>query len=204
MCIPIPYTNTASEGEVATPSLVWPARPGVPGDCYCPPYENDVELTKFSACYVTCDTTYSIHNINGSICFSNLTSTMNNTPVHFVTLTSPCRYPECFIRTVITSYDIVISDHQQDSSTADVTLESSDITRSGDSHATSGIKLSLTELERLSYSYIKNTTTMLTCMTDLHVIFPCTAIVITYLSIFLYSHFPNSSLWCIKLFTMDS
>ena len=151
MCIPIP--NTSSEGEVATPSLVWPARPGVPGDCYCPPYENDVELTKFSDCYVTCDTTYSIHSINGSICFTNLTSTMNNTLVHFITLISPCRYPECFIRTVITSYDIVISDNQQDNSTADVTLQSSDITRSGDSHTTSGIKLPLTELERLSYSY---------------------------------------------------
>ena len=134
VCIPIPKTNTSSEG-VATPSLVWPARPGVPGDCYCPPYENDVELTKFSDCYVTCDTTYFIHSINGSICFSNLTSTMNNTPVYFVTLTSPCRYPECFIRTVITSYDIVISDNQQDSSTADVTLLTSDITRSGDTQS---------------------------------------------------------------------
>ena len=48
---------------------------------------------------------------------------MNNTSVHFITLTSPCRYPECFIRTVIASYEIVVSDNQQDSNT--VTLQSS-------------------------------------------------------------------------------
>ena len=109
VCIPIP--DTSSEG---TPSLVWPARPGVPRDCYCPPYENDVELTKFSYCYVTCDTTYSIHSFNGSICFSNLTSAMNNTSVHFVTLTQQCNFPKCFIRTTVGSYKIMVYDDQEE------------------------------------------------------------------------------------------
>ena len=41
-----------TDGEMATPVLVWLTNPGIPGDCYCPPYEN-VELTKFSDCLVT-------------------------------------------------------------------------------------------------------------------------------------------------------
>ena len=106
VCIPIP--DTFPEGEVATPSLVWPARPGVPGDCYCPPYEN-VTLTKFSDCYKTCNTTFTIHSINGSICFSDLNSSMNDTSVHYVTLTDRCDFPDCFIRTLIASYTIIVA-----------------------------------------------------------------------------------------------
>ena len=105
VCVSIPDNFTDS--EMATPVFVWPANPGIPGDCYCPPYE-DVELTRFSDCVVTCNTTYSIESINESICFSNIISPMNNTQVYFVTLTDQCNIPDCFIRTTVGSYRIII------------------------------------------------------------------------------------------------
>ena len=105
--VSIRIPNTFSEGEMATPSLVWPARPGVPGDCYCPPYEN-LTLVKFSDCLITCETSYSIRSDSESIHFTNLTSQMNNTPVHFVTLTDQCDFPDCFIRTIVASYKIIV------------------------------------------------------------------------------------------------
>ena len=106
VCVSIPDNFT--EGEMATPVLVWPANPGLPGDCYCPPYEN-VELTRFSACVVTCNTTYSIESVDESICFTNFTSPMNNTQVYFVTLTDQCDNPDCFIRKTVASYIITLS-----------------------------------------------------------------------------------------------
>ena len=105
MCVPIPDNFT--DGEMTTPVFVWPANPDLPGDCYCPPYEN-VELTKFSDCVVTCNTTYSIESVDESICFSNFTFSMNNTQVYFVTLTDQCDFPDCFIRTTVASYRIII------------------------------------------------------------------------------------------------
>ena len=93
---------------MATPVFVWPANPGLPGDCYCPPYEN-VELTRFSSCVVTCNTTYSIESVNELICFSNFTSPMNKAQVYFVTLTDQCNFPDCFIRKIVASYTITLS-----------------------------------------------------------------------------------------------
>ena len=105
VCFPIPDNFT--DGEMATPVFVWPANPGLPKDCYCPPYEN-VELTRFSDCVVTCNTTYSIESVNESICFSNFTFSMNNTQVYFVTLTDQCDFPDCFIHTIVASHRIII------------------------------------------------------------------------------------------------
>ena len=102
VCVPIPDNFT--DGEMATPVLVWPANPGLPGDCYCPPYEN-VDLARFSDCAVTCNTTYSIESVdNKLICFSNLTTI---TKVYFVTLTNPCTSDDCFIRTIVASFHIL-------------------------------------------------------------------------------------------------
>ena len=106
VCITIPDNFT--DGKTATPVLVWPANSGLPGDCYCPPYEN-VGLTRFSDCVVTCNTTYSIGSVNESICFSNFTSPTNKAQVYFVTLKDQCNFPDCFIRKIVASYKITLS-----------------------------------------------------------------------------------------------
>lgn len=105
VCIPIPNNFTA---DVGTPVLVWPAIPGVPGECYCPPYA-DLMLINFNDCLKTCNTSFTIQIVNGSICFSDLTEAMNNSLVSFVGLVDQCAFTDCFIRSVISSYKILIA-----------------------------------------------------------------------------------------------
>lgn len=98
VCTPIPATIN---------DFVWPMNLRFDDYCLCTPTENSVY--PFSNCVLNCGSEYSLTIINNSVCFSNVTSQMNNTPAYFVSRGDHCGSSgDCFITSIESAYKIII------------------------------------------------------------------------------------------------
>ena len=106
VCFEIPVTDICSSGLV----LVLPLRDQkIPA--YCIIFNNSFGRQAFESCVSrNLQELEAIPSIfeNGSVCFTDVESNTNVT-VHFFCLTEPCADEDCIVRTLLTSYRIIIA-----------------------------------------------------------------------------------------------
>lgn len=108
-CFNFPETVKCIDGGL---NFVWLSAVDSAQSCICPIHNSSTGNRIFGQCIAGCgpDDHFPHFNENGSICFSDLNSTLNETLFHFQCSTEPCTMAnsECFIRTILTSHRIII------------------------------------------------------------------------------------------------
>ena len=107
-CYDIPVTDICPFSL----GVLWPKYFDSEESCFCNVYNSSAGRMIFEKCSCFSDGTADIvphFSENGSICFSDQNSNLNGTAVHFQCVTDPCQFEDCFIRTIISTYRIIIS-----------------------------------------------------------------------------------------------
>ncbi len=111
ICYTIPQTDVCSSSL----NFVWPSREAG-RSCVCPAHHSSAGRWVFESCVQGCrDTVLTpVLTEEGSICISNLSSSLNGSLFHFVCSTEPCGVRHgapvmCFLKTVIASHMIVLT-----------------------------------------------------------------------------------------------
>lgn len=106
VCFNFPETNPCRNGLI----FIWPRELGSGRSCECPARNNALGRDVFDKCISGCTPDFRPRLMeNGSFCFFELTSDMNETLVHFNCKTDECTRSDCFINTILSSNRIVIA-----------------------------------------------------------------------------------------------
>lgn len=106
LCYPIPQTDVCSSGL----NFVWASREAG-RSCVCPAHNSSAGRWVFESCVEGCrDAVLTpVLTEQGSICISNLTSSLNGSLFHFVCSTEQCSSHLCLVQTVIASHIATIA-----------------------------------------------------------------------------------------------